>query len=332
MRTIEKIRYLKRTEINNLQSFINSNYSRNHILSANKRLIHFYYNYKKKNNLSILGYFNNNKLLGIAGIIKQNNWEKKSSKNYFLSLLVKDKSLKKEITFSFFNFIYTKIKPNLFVCSGFNKKIKKVYKKIGKIIKFSHFYIYNDKFKNGLSKNLNKMSIKEKDKINNIKIEETISLSKTPYSKYNPTKSKIYFINKYIKNPFYKYTFLKIKKDGKTIFFFVVRKIKIKNKSKIIRIVDFYGNLDKKIYVGNIIKKYLEVNNFEYIDFLCIGLKKHLLKHIGFNLKKTNQLIPNYFEPFIKKNITLELCIFINNFKDCIFFKGDGDQDRPKLI
>ena len=27
MRTIEKIRYLKRTEINNLQSFINSNYS-----------------------------------------------------------------------------------------------------------------------------------------------------------------------------------------------------------------------------------------------------------------------------------------------------------------
>ncbi len=332
MRIKEKIRYLKRTEINNLQSFINSNYSRSHILSTNKKLIHFYYNYKKKNNLSILGYFNDNKLLGIAGIIRQDNWEKKPSKNYFLSLLVKDKSLKKEITFSFFNFIYTKIKPNLFVCSGFNKNIKKVYKKIGKIAKFSHFYIYNDKFKNGLSKNLNKISIKEKDKINNIKIEETISLIKTPYSKYNPAKSKIYFINKYIKNPFYKYTFLNIKRDGKTIFFFVVRKIKIKNKPKIIRIVDFCGNLDKKIYVGNIIKKYLEVNNFEYIDFLCIGLKNHLLKRIGFNLKKTNQLIPNYFEPFIKKNITLELCIFINNFKDCIFFKGDGDQDRPKLI
>ena len=48
MRIKEKIRYLKRTEINNLQSFINSNYSRSHILSTNKKLIHFYYNYKKK--------------------------------------------------------------------------------------------------------------------------------------------------------------------------------------------------------------------------------------------------------------------------------------------
>ena len=332
MRTREKIRYLKKNEINYLQSFINSNYSRKHILSINKKLVYFYYNFKKKNNLDFLGYFKNNKLMGIAGIIKQNNWEKKVSKNYYLSLLVKNKSLKKEIIFSFFNFIFTKIKPNFFACSGFNKNVKKIYKKIGKIVKFSHFYIYNDKIKNGLSKNLEKILIKKKEETNNIKIEETISLNKTPYSKYYPTKSKIYFINKYIKNPFYKYTFLKIKKNEKTIFFFVIRKIKIKNRPTIVRIVDFYGNIDKKIYVGNIIKKYLEVNNFEYIDFLCIGFSKNLLKNIGFNLKKRNQLIPNYFEPFLKKNINLELCIFINNFRNCVFFKGDGDQDRPKLI
>ena len=332
MKIKEKIRYLKKTEINDLQRFINSNFSKNHILSTNKKIIYFYYNFKKKNKLNFLGYFKNKKLLGVAGIIKQNNWEKKLSKNYYLSLLVKNKSLKKEITFSFLNFIYIKFKPNLFACSGFNKNIKKIYEKIGKIKKFSHFYIYNDKIKNGLSKNLQKIVIKDKKINNKIKIEETNFLKEIPYSKYYPSKSKNYFINKYIKNPFYKYSFLKIKKKDKTIFFFVIRKIKIKNKIKIARIVDFYGNIDKKIYIGNILKKYLEDNNFEYIDFLCIGLSKHILKQIGFNLKKNNQLIPNYFEPYVKKNITLELCIFINNYKNCIFFKGDGDQDRPKLI
>ena len=127
MKIKEKIRYLKKTEINNLQRFINSNFSKNHILSTNKKIIYFYYNFKKKNKLNFLGYFKNKKLLGVAGIIKQNNWEKKLSKNYYLSLLVKNKSLKKEITFSFLNFIYIKFKPNLFACSGFNKNIKKIY-------------------------------------------------------------------------------------------------------------------------------------------------------------------------------------------------------------
>ena len=332
MKIKEEIRYLKKTEIRDLQIFVNSNYSKNHILSINKKIIYFYYNYKDKSNLDFLGYFRNNKLLGIAGIIKQNNWEKKLSKNCYLSLLVKDKILKKEITFRFFNFIFTKIKPNLFACSGFNKNVRKIYKKIGKIIKFSHFYIYNDKIKKGLTRNLQKVITKHKEKINNVKLEETTSLQEVPNSEYYPKKSKDYFINKYIKNPFYKYTFLKIKKGNKTIIFFVIRKIKIKNKATIVRIVDLYGNFDKKIYLADMIKDYLEVNNFEYIDLLSIGLDKDLLKLIGFNLKKSNQLIPNYFEPLLKKNITLELCIFINNFKNCVFFKGDGDQDRPKLL
>ena len=120
---------------------------------------------------------------------EDNNWEKKLSKNYYLSLLVKNKSLKKEITFSFLNFIYIKFKPNLFACSGFNKNIKKIYEKIGKIKKFSHFYIYNDKIKNGLSKNLQKIVIKDKKINNKIKIEETNFLKEIPYSKYYPSNS-----------------------------------------------------------------------------------------------------------------------------------------------
>ena len=41
-------------------------------------------------------------------------------------------------------------------------------------------------------------------------------------------------------------------------------------------------------------------------------------------------IIPNYFEPFLKKNI--KIYFFIDRSLEdsrIIIFKGDGDQDRP---
>ena len=53
---------------------------------------------------------------------------------------------------------------------------------------------------------------------------------------------------------------------------------------------------------------------------------------LGLIKKKNNQLIPEYFEPFVKKNIDLKLCIFKNKYKNLLIFKGDGDQDRPSIL
>lgn len=325
------IRYIKKSEIDKLQKFIKINYSKSSILSKNKNLINFYYNYHKKSNINFLGYFKKNKLVGVAGIIKLENWDKKLLKNFFLGLLVKDKKLYQEITFSFFNYIYSRLKPKLFVCSGFNNNVKKIYKKIGQIEKFSHYYIFNENIKSGLSKNLQKTTF-SKFKNDKLRIKECKKLVKLPKSDYYPIKSKKYFTQKYSNNPFYKYSFLEFKKNNKLLFFFVIRKIKVKKNISIVRIVDFYGKLSNKNYLGRTLKQYLQVNNYEYIDFLCIGLENKLLKKVGFNLKKNKQLIPNYFEPYIKKNIKLELCTFINNYKNCVFFKADGDQDRPNII
>ena len=75
-------------------------------------------------------------------------------------------------------------------------------------------------------------------------------------------------------------------------------------------------------------------NNYEYIDFLCYGFNyNNELINAGFSLLDTrnnNTIIPNYFEPFDKKNVPLYTAYnkTSKNFRQC---KADGDQDRPNV-
>ena len=80
----------------------------------------------------------------------------------------------------------------------------------------------------------------------------------------------------------------------------------------------------------DLIKKY----SAEYIDFYSYGMKSNYIIKAGFiNRKKyQNLIIPEYFEPFVKKNIDL-----MYGYKTSIkyplvrLFKADGDRDRPSF-
>ena len=42
---------------------------------------------------------------------------------------------------------------------------------------------------------------------------------------------------------------------------------------------------------------------------------------------KSENIIPNYFHPFVRENIVLRM--MEPPAKEMILFRGDGDQDRP---
>ena len=128
-----------------------------------------------------------------------------------------------DASFRFFEYIYKKIKPNFLCVSGINMNtIGKFYQKISKIEKFNHYYIFNEKIKKGISKNLN---VKRKIINNsfNLKIEKKID--KMPPTNYFPKKTKKYFNNKYLKNKFYDYFSLSFFDNKKIMFFLICRKI-----------------------------------------------------------------------------------------------------------
>ena len=121
-------------------------------------------------------------------------------------------------------------------------------------------------------------------------------------------------------------------KKNKLIFFFICRKIHKKLDVYIIRVIDFYGSIQKRIFSKKFIR-IPKINNIEYLDMLCYGFKKNVLEDIGLLKKNNNQKIPDHFEPFTGKNAQLSFSILINKYKrNILLFKGDGDQDRPNII
>lgn len=326
------IKFLSQNEIVNLQKFINDNYSKNHILSKNKKLIEFYYNNQKRSKLNFLGYFIDNKLKAVLGYISYCNWDPVIKNYIYIAFLSKSKNYKKDVLFHFINFIYQNLKPNFLGCVGINKDLLKILKKISFCSKLSHYYIANNNIKKKVSDNL--ISYKNKRK-NPLKMKITQKLNELPESDLYPKKTLKYFNQKYSLNPYYNYFFLNFSNKNKLEFFFVVRKIRIyKLKTNIFRIIDFYGKINKKTNILENINSFLQKNNAEYIDFLNYGLNEKKIISIGFKKKSRKQILPNRFEPFIFKNETVNLSIIFNKKKlnKITVCKGDGDQDRPNKI
>jgi hypothetical protein len=329
------IRFLRRDELGFFQKLVKDHYpKKNHIFGKNNKVINFYYNYFNTKKLNILGLFSLNKLVAAQGLINLDNWDQKLKKFLYLAFTVKSKNYKKDCLMIFLNYIYN-LKPYLLATVGTNMLTAgKILNKISKIRNLDHYYILNPLIKSKISHNLIKTKIAKFNINKNIKLIIEKKLFRLPTHKYEPKKTKKYFINKYLKNPFYDYFLMNFYKNKKLLFFFVSREIFIKShNTKIIRIVDFYGNLPKNLNISQLIITHLIKNNIEYLDFMVSGIDQKNLTKLGFNKKIKKNKIPNHFEPLNLSSNFLNFGIFINKFKKKILiFKGDGDQDRPNIL
>lgn len=149
---------------------------------------------------------------------------------------------------------------------------------------------------------------------------------------YMPLKSKKFIITRYAKHPIWHYDFYVLEKAEGQVALFVTRSIDL-NGARCIRIVDALGDLSKVGYIANGLKAIMQKEHAEYIDFMNYGIDDEVFYRMG--LSKLNPdcediIIPNYFEPFLQKNIKVKFGIKADS--DYVIFKADGDQDRPSKI
>lgn len=150
------------------------------------------------------------------------------------------------------------------------------------------------------------------------------------YEKVYPYKDEWYIEKRYFNHPIYQYLVYGIEMNEKMEGILVARVV-IHNGIKILRLVDFIGNLKSISYIGMEIQRLMEKENYEYVDFYEYGIDDWIMKSAGFmlNEKEDENIIPNYFEPFVCKNIELW---FHSPYKKYTVFKADADQDRPNEI
>ena len=335
-----------KSELTNIRKFIKKHWNAKHILAKNIDLINEFYGNKKKFNFFIAK--KNNKIIGILGFIPSYKFSKhKNCKEctIWISLL---KTLDKYpgLGIKLVLELIKKFNNKYIAVNGINENSEKLFKLLGfKIGILRHYYKTNkkinkfylvkkNKFYLEKNKKKNKFNSEEKKFKNNklIKINSS-NINVLKNLKYND-KNREYILNKYIKNRFYKYSVIASYTQKKKLSLVVFRICNYKN-NKSIRIVDFLGNFNKSEILINYLNKLMLKINAEYIDFYQTGISKNSIIKNGFieNLHNDQIIIPNYYEPFLKKNIKIKYGILknknINKFK---IFKADGDQERPNIL
>lgn len=146
-----------------------------------------------------------------------------------------------------------------------------------------------------------------------------------------PYKDFAYFSKRYLRHPIYKYNISSIRRDGEIVGLIVIR-VQQYEKSVVLRMVDYFGDIEYLRFAGHFFQQLVDANGCEYMDFYCFGYTEQVLVAAGFTKVKVNDerlIIPNYFAPFIQKNI--EINFFVNTEDPSLIriCKADGDQDRP---
>lgn len=331
-------RIAKKKDIRPIMSFIKKNWDKNHILGNNYNF--FCYEYLEKRQVNFLLALNslNKKIEAIQGFIAYD----KSNKHICGSITCVGNKVKKPyLGIQTMIKMLNHIKPKTYCGIGTNEKtmvplVKKILNRhVGTM---DHYYILNTNYKGyniaNISKSFkNKTLYNSKNQLKLFKIKNFQKLNEefnfdVKY-KNLPFKSKKYIKKRYFEHPIYQYICYGLFNYEKLCkSFLITREVKLKNR-KILRIIDYRGNIK---YLGDIKESLLKLindNKYEYIDLLCSGIPHKIINSSGFKFKsnKDKNIIPTYFDPFIKKNINIW---YEKSDKKLVLFKGDADSDRPR--
>lgn len=333
------VRFSKVDDRNKLKEFIHKHWKENHILSSSDQILDF----QHLNSLDGLNFViaeKNNQIFALLGFIPLSQYDKnlKKNKDIWLAIWkVKDKA-PTGIGLKLLDFIENELKPSTIGSIGINSKVEKIYKLLKfKSFTLNQYYIRNNNITNYQLIEVNKKN--ERDDLTGKEAElryidndnnewDSINFS----NNFRPIKSIEYVKNRYLKHPIYKYDLLGSYIDNELVNVFICKPIEVKEMNSFCyRIVDVLGDYEFNYSIKNAFQKILVKHNFEYVDCYNYGIEELNFKKLGFN-KVSDEVIPNYFEPFLKETINIMSAIKMNRNFNYVVFKGDSDQDRPNRI
>ncbi len=320
-----------------IMRFIYTYWSENHILALDKEFFLYEFAHENRINYFLAFHKKSQELEAIVGFYQYSKEMIPYQTDYSGSIWkVRDCCDIPMLGVELLRRLLQAIQPRVYVGNGSNPitAVPLQKKILGDIAgKHKHYYRLSDR-------NTYNIAV-----VNHKKILPIISDIQYPFIKYNtisemyknfneekfklrkPYKDFWYINKRYFNHPIYSYKLLGIQKETITDTVLVCRSIE-QNNSKVLRIVDILGDCEQIAYIGSALQKLLEEEEYEYIDIYERGISSDILEAAGL-LERTEEdqnIIPNYFEPFVQKNVDIYYHI---KYDDVYIFKADGDQDRP---
>jgi len=319
------IRSAKIDDIDSIMKFIDREWRKNHILARDPSF--FEYMYVLDGNVHFVISLDDGCINGILGYIPYD----KKCKQISLTVWKALKSADGMIGMRLLKFVCDTLKPEIVATPGVNPRtttaIYKFFKY--KVDKMKHYYRLNRlaKFKIADVKDSTiLLPIDAKGEVKEIIAFEDYLNANIIYENNAIKKENWYIKQRYFEHPVYQYRCFLVTKRNENALFIICRDQVIED-SKCLRVVDMLGNYQILSSFTKWIDAELVRAKYEYIDCYVIGLKKELFQSSGWSdTDDSSNIIPNYFEPFEKRNIDI---YYSSKPADMIIFRGDGDQDRP---
>lgn len=328
-----EFRFAHKQEKEKLANFIEMYFKKDHIYLKSQELLDYDFFYANSSNFYIATI--GEQIIAVIGIIPYSCDDKK---DIFTSMWMTDVNNTASPVIGFQLFLeLVKMNYKSINAVSFRDELIPFYHRLGfKVDKLKHYYIKNINLPDKIAKTdyttlQNNQNIKHKSIYDFYLTKEFISRDEfDQLNKNTIKKSYDYFVKRYKNHPFYSYkTFLS--KSRNTFLSILVMRESSYFDSKVLRIIDFVGDINTLIGQYTFFQKIMRDYEYEYIDFMNYGIDEYILFSAGFKLVDADEIVPNYFEPFVQENIPLNF--FTTYDLDKVWmFKGDGDQDRPNQL
>jgi len=325
-------------DLDNIMKFMNDYWRKDHILSRNREL--FLYEFQDGNNLNIgLAKDDRDKIIGIFGWIKYNA---QSLPDIGGSLWkVVDDAKIPMLGLKLRNYVVDNVPHRFYASPGAGLQTRPIYRlinmdwnrmnqyyRLNPVISAYHIATIPQTYKHkrvetpGMPHGFSVKLIKDTD--------ELLSFDFAKYTDILPFKDYEYIKKRFFTYPIYKYDVYALFNKDKIENIFICR-LTEHNGAFAYRVVDFYGAETYMQIMSDFLFELIQDKKYEYFDFISHGFNEEIMKKAGLqllNFASDKVIIPNFFEPFVSKNIPV-YCV--SNHTDKVFrqCKADGDQDRP---
>ncbi len=328
------IRFAKEKDIDGIMNFIDIYWKKGHILGNNKSFFEYEHNLPEGVTY-VISEDNEGVINAILGYIPYGKTNRDVMTVMWKSTHTANASLGLEL----FKFLKESGDVRIMASPGSNPKLKGLYKYLGyEFGRMTHWYRRGEKdsYQVAVIKDAEVPSKSPDGHCRYQKFDDWKSAEWLfDFNKYTreskPYKEPWYIQKRYFHHPIYQYEIYGVDKDesdGKFPLMVIFRIINI-NEINVIRLIDCIGELGNLGLISNLLDDLLKQYQAEYVDCYEKGISETVMTKAGFIKREdTENIIPNYFSPFVQKNIDIW---YFSSDADVVLFKGDGDQDRPNL-
>ena len=201
---------------------------------------------------------------------------------------------------------------------------------------FDHYYRLADKKMYGIAVVKNKVIRKVEDRGCSVTEFSDFEIFKSCVTEDEllrnaPAKDYQYIHWRYWEHPVFKYNKWLVKDSNDIEVGVMITREEYYGELKACKIVDYYGDIT---YIGKITNQLdiiMQNKQYEFIDVYSYGVNTDIYNGAGFEHCDLNSenIIPNFFQPYSPQNSDI-YCI-IPEAKNARLFRGDSDQDKPRL-